>query len=98
MDTTTSLKEQLLRKEAAAFRQIPGMDKLRHSNDPKWTAAYPDAAFALMLSQNLHMGDREQNEIHQRTYLSILNGMSIPDARFRYEHDTDAYLRRHMWD
>ncbi len=98
MDTTTIHKEQLLLQEAAVFQQIPGMDQLAHRDDPEWIAAYPDAAFALMLSQNLHMGDREQNEIHQRAYLSILNGMSIPDVRFRYEYDTDSYLRRHMWD
>ena len=59
---------------------------------------YPDAAFALMISDNLFVGDRELNEIHQKAYTAILSGESISGVRFRYDYDTESYLRRHMWD
>ena len=61
-------------------------------------AKYPDAAFALMITQGLFAGDREQNEIHQRAYTAILNGESINGVRFKYDYDLEAYLLKHMWD
>ncbi len=59
---------------------------------------YPDAAFALMISENLFTGDQEQNEIHQRAYKAILNGEPMTGIRFRYDYDLEAYLLKHMWD
>ena len=82
-------------------RRIPGISALRHAapeSIPELEAKYPDAAFALMISDNLFVGDREQNEIHQKAYTAILSGESIPGVRFRYDYDTESYLRRHMWD
>ncbi len=101
MDTTTSLKEQLLKQEAAVFEQIPGMTELRSASTEEacqLVAIYPDAAFALMVIRCLHMGDREQKEINLRAYASILQGVPIPAVRFRYDRDQDAYLKNHNWD
>ena len=42
--------------------------------------------------------DREQNEIHQRAYTSILNGEPLTGVRFRYDYDLESYLLKHMWD
>ena len=92
---------QLQEAEAAVFSQIPGMGELLNATQETISdleAKYPDAAFARMISANLFTGDWEQNEIHQQAYFSILNGESIPQARFRYNRDMDAYLERHMWD
>lgn len=92
---------ELLRQEEAAFHQIPGMDKLRHAapeSIPELEEEYPDAAFALMIADNLFIGDREQNEIYQRAYAAILRGDSIADVRFRHDFDLDAYMKKHMWD
>ncbi len=98
---THMTKGQLLAAEKTAFSRIPGMDKLR-SAAPDTLAAlknkYPDAAFALMISENLFTGDWEQNEIHQRAYKAILEGESMTEIRFRYDCDLEEYLLRHMWD
>lgn len=94
-------RKELLKREEAVFSHIPGIDKLRQAtpeNIPELEAKYPDAAFALMIVGNLFSGDREQNEIHQRAYTSILNGESITGVRFKYDYDLESYLLNHMWD
>ena len=83
------------------FHAIPGMDVLMHASGAAYedaSARYPDAAFALMISDNLFLGDREQNEIHQKAYTAILNGQSITAVRFKYDCDLESYLQKHMWD
>lgn len=98
---TVTTKQQLWQREAEAFRKIPGMDLLLRSQRetlPDLEVKYPDAAFARMIADNLFIGDAEQKEIHQKAYLSILNGESISSVRFQYSRDTEAYLNKHMWD
>ena len=93
--------QELLHRQEAFFRRIPGISTLCHAapeSIPELEAKYPDAAFALMISDNLFVGDRELNEIHQKVYTAILRGESISGVRFRYDYDTESYLRRHMWD
>ena len=93
--------QELLQRQEAFFRRIPGISALRHAapeSISELETKYPDAAFALMISDNLFVGDRELNEIHQKAYTAILRGESIPGVRFRYDYDTESYLRRHMWD
>lgn len=94
-------RQGLLAREKAVFERIPGMENLRNSapeHRQELEAKYPDAAFALMITQGLFAGDREQNEIHQRAYTAILNGESINGVRFKYDYDLEAYLLKHMWD
>lgn len=94
-------RQGLLEREQAVFGSIPGMEKLRSSSPEQLQeleAKYPDAAFALMITQGLFAGDREQNEIHQRAYAAILNGESINGVRFKYDYDLESYLLKHMWD
>ena len=98
---TTHTMQSLLAKQRDVFSRIPGIDILLRADpreDDVLAKKYPDAAFALMISNNLFLGDREQNAIHQKAYLSILKGESIPAVRFRYDYDLEAYLQRHMWD
>ena len=82
--------QELLQRQEAFFRRIPGISALRH--------AAPENIPELMFSDNLFVGDRELNEIHQKAYTVILSGESISGVRFRYDYDTESYLRRHMWD
>lgn len=99
--TTRHTHQELLRRQETVFSSIPGIHALRHAAPeciPELKAKYPDAAFALMISDNLFLGDREQNEIHQKAYKAILNGESIPGVRFQYNYDLESYLTRHMWD
>ena len=94
-------RQDLQRQEDAVFNSIPGMNILCHASPesiPELEVQYPDAAFALMIAGNLFVGDREQNEIHQKAYTAILNGESITGVRFKYDYDLESYLLRHMWD
>ena len=98
---TIQQREKLAARERAAFSKIPGMSELLQSSPEKredMECRYPDAAFALMVADHLSMGNREQNAIHQKAYLSILGGESIQNVRFRYDYDLEQYLERHMWD
>lgn len=88
-------RQELLRQQEAVFNSIPGLNALRHAapeSIPELEAKYPDAAFALMISDNLFVGDREQNEIHQKAYTAILSGESITGVRFKYDYDLESYL------
>ena len=103
MSTTPTHRtwQELMQQQEAAFRHIPGINALRHAvpeQIPELKVKYPDAAFALMISDNLFLGDREQNEIHQKAYTAILNGQSITAVRFKYDCDLESYLQKHMWD
>lgn len=94
-------RQELLRQQEAVFSRIPGIEALRHAAPERTAeleAQYPDAAFALMITDNLFVGDREQNEIHQKAYTAILNGEPITGVRFKYDWDLEAYLLKHMWD
>ena len=107
MNTSTSTapilhsREFFQQKETAVLQQIPGVYELLSAYDdqrPALEKKYPDAAFALMIWDNLFVGDREPNEIHQKAYTAILNGESITGVRFKYDYDLESYLLRHMWD
>ena len=101
MGTATHTMAYYREKERIAYSAIPGMDKILSSSPAereKLEEKYPDAAFALMILDNLFVGDREQNEIHQKAYTAILSGESITGVRFKYDYDLESYLLRHMWD
>lgn len=101
MGTATHTMAYYREKERIAYSAIPGMDQLLSSSPverEKLEEKYPDAAFALMILDNLFVGDREQNEIHQKAYTAILSGESITGVRFKYDYDLESYLLRHMWD
>ncbi len=91
----------LAAREREAYSKIPGMKELLRAAPEQWGDVeyrYPDAAFALMVANHLSMGNQEQNAIHQKAYLSILDGEPIQNVRFRYDYDLEQYLERHMWD
>lgn len=105
MNTTTMpvihTRQYFQEKEAAVLRTIPGVDKLlaaysdeRHALEVE----YPDAAFALKIVSDLFFHDRELASIHMEAYSAILNGEKIPNVRFRYQREMDAYHQRHLWD
>lgn len=106
MNTTTvsphrHTMQYYLEKEKAVFSKIPGMAEMLQADEITFCrleSRYPDAAFAIRTANSLFIGDHEQNVIHQNAYSAILQGDSIPNIRFRFERDMDAYLQRHMWD
>lgn len=98
---TTHTMAYYREKERISFSAIPGMDMIlssSHAERDKLEEKYPDAVFALMVADNLVGHDREQCEIIQSAYLSILNGEDIADVRFRYDNAVRKYVERHLWD
>ena len=101
MGTATHTMAYYREKERIAYSTIPGVDKILRSNPAerdKLEEKYPDAVFALMVADNLLGQDREQCEINQSAYLSILKGEDIADIRFRYDSAMRKYVERHLWD
>ena len=101
MGTATHTMANYREKERIAYSAIPGMDKILSSSPAereKLEEEYPDAVFALMVADNLLGQDREQCEINQSAYLSILKGEDIADVRFRYDSAVRKYVERHLWD
>ena len=101
MGTATHTMAYYREKERIAYSAIPGMDKILSSSPSereKLEGKYPDAVFALMVADNLLGQDREQCEINQSAYLSILKGEDIADVRFRYVSAMRKYVERHLWD
>lgn len=91
--------KELREREREIFQKIPGMPELLAAHfSADAVSQYPDAAFAWMISESLLRGDREQCEINQRAYFSVLNGDSIANVRARYDADQKRYMERHMWD
>lgn len=88
-------------KAQPVFAAIPGMAELRCAEGDVYetlSGKYPDAAFALMIANNLFQHDREFSEIYQQAFFSIVEGQDISSVRYRYEKNMDAYFDRHAWD
>lgn len=88
-------------KERAAYSTIPGVEQILFAKPverDKLETQYPDAAFALMIADNLCGLDREQCYMNQDAYFSILNGENIAEIRFRYNEALRRYVERHLWD
>lgn len=105
MNTATVSPTHTLRdyreKEMEVFLAIPGMQDLLRADSTsidEMREKHPDAVFALRTAENLFSHDKELSRIHQRAYFAILNGEDIPNVRFRFDKDMDAYLKRHNWD
>lgn len=95
------MRQYYQEKEAAVLQAIPGMNELLSAEgDERSTleSKYPDAAFALEIVSNLFFPESELAAIHMKAYSAILDGASIPEVRFRYEKEMEAYHQRHLWD
>lgn len=94
---------QLIDLERSAFIKIPGMQELcdtasTHEQYISLLFQYPDAAFAIMIADNLHIGDGELRAIHQQAYSAILSGDTLSNVKHKYKIATDAYHQKHLWD
>lgn len=107
MNTSTNtlpvihMRQYYQEKEAAVLQAIPGMNELLAAVGDERSALeakYPDAAFALEIVSNLFFPESELAAIHMKAYSAILDGASIPEVRFRYEKEMEAYHQRHLWD
>lgn len=81
--------------------KIPGFFEIVNADEKRYdviAGAYPDAAFAAMIINNLFHHDREFPEIHQQAFSSIVDGATIPSVRKRYNLCIDAYWQKHLWD
>ena len=94
-------REFFRQREAAALRRIPGVRELLRAKPdqrPGLERKYPDAVFALEIISNPFIKDREVGAIQMEAYAAILDGKDIPDVRYKYDRQMEAYVVRHNWD
>lgn len=99
--SNTKTIQDYRKQEMIIFSTIPGMNELLQAKPEEIDDVelrYPDAAFALRTANNLFYHDRELSLIAQNAYFSILRGENIASVRFRFDKETDEYLKKHMWD
>lgn len=95
---TMSYYRELERK---VFSRIPGVTEIESASPEerdRLSGEYPDAAFVLMIADNLLCGVRGISTINQKAYLAILCGEEIANVRFRHTKEMDDYFARHGWD
>lgn len=93
--------QDYLDQAAPVLLEIPGLSQLMQANGNSYdvlAGEYPDAAFTLMVMDNLFHHNCEISEIHQEVFTSIVGGTDIPSVRSRYDLCMDAYWRKHLWD
>lgn len=86
---------------APVLLQIPGFPQLVQADGNSYDTLakkYPDAAFTMMVMNNLFHHDSEFSEIHQQAFSSIVEGTNISSVRKRYNLCMDAYWQKHLWD
>jgi len=88
-------------RERAAYQKISGMNELltaKPADRENVSAKYPDAAFAIMIHDEMVCGIEGIRNIVQRAHTSIMEGENIENIRFRYTKEMDEYFRVHTWD
>ena len=86
---------------APVLLQIPGFPQLVQADGNSYDTLakkYPDAAFTMMVMNNLFHHDCEFSQIHQQAFSAIIDGGDIPSVRRRYDLCMDAYWQKHLWD
>lgn len=93
--------QDYLDQAAPVLLEIPGLSQLMQASGNSYdvlAGMYPDAAFTLMVMNNLFHHDCEFSEIHQQAFFAIIDGADIPSVRRRYDLYMDAYWQKHAWD
>ncbi len=103
MAVTASVRtlQDYLDQAAPVLLEIPGLSQLMQADGNSYdvlAGMYPDAAFTLMVMNNLFHHDCEFSEIHQQAFSAIIDGADIPSVRRRYDLCMDAYWQKHSWD
>lgn len=96
-----SNREFFQQREFVALCRIPGVRELLKAtaeHRPMMEQKYPDAVFALQIISNPFVRDREIGAIQMEAYTAILDGKAIPDVRYKYDRQMDAFVARHNWD
>lgn len=80
--------QDYLNQAAPVLLQIPGFPQLVQADGNSYDTLakkYPDAAFTMMVMNNLFHHDSEFSEIHQQAFSSIVEGTNISSVRKRYK-------------
>lgn len=88
-------------RERVAYQKIAGMNevlRVKPADMETVSAKYPDAAFVLMIHDEMVCGIRGVRNIVQKAHAAILDGESMENIRFRYTKEMDEYFREHTWD
>lgn len=87
--------------ERVAFQKIDGMNEVLNASPADFEvirAKYPDAAFAIMIHDDLVCSIRGIRSIVRKAHTAILDGENMENIRFRYTREMDEYFREHTWD
>jgi hypothetical protein len=103
MAVTASVRtlQDYLDQAAPVLLEIPGLSQLMQANGNSYdvlAGMYPDAAFTLMVMNNLFHHDCEFSEIYQQAFSAIIDGADIPSVCRRYDLCMDAYWQKNSWD
>ena len=83
MAVTASVRtlQDYLDQAAPVLLEIPGLSQLMRADGNSYdvlAGMYPDAAFTLVVMNNLFHHDCEFSEIHQQAFSAIIEEMDIP--------------------
>ena len=88
-------------RERTAYQKISGMNEVLSAMPADMEtvrAKYPDAAFALMIHDEMVCSIPGVRNIVQKAHAAIMDGENMENIRFRYTKEMDEYFRVHSWD
>ena len=101
MSMTASTIRYYTDHERAAYQKISGMNEVLSAKPADMetvSAKYPDAAFALMIHDEMGCSIPGVRNIVQKAHAAIMDGENMENIRFRYTKEMDEYFREHTWD
>ena len=101
MSMTASNIRYYTDRDRIAYQKIFGMSEVLSAKPADMetvSAKYPDAAFALMIHDEMVCGIRGVRYIVQKAHAAIMDGEDMENIRFRYTKEMDEYFREHTWD
>ena len=101
MSMTASAIRFYTDRERIAYQKISGMNEVltaKPADMETVSAKYPDAAFAIMIHDEMTCGILGVRNIVQKAHAAIMDGENMENIRFRYTKEMDEYFREHTWD
>ena len=94
MSMTASTIRYYTDREKTAYQKISGMNEVLSAKPADMetvSAKFPDAAFAIMIHDEMVCGIRGVRNIVQKAHAAIMDGENMENIRFRYTKEMDEY-------
>lgn len=101
MSMTASNIRYYTDRERTAYQKITGMNEIlsaKPADVERVSAKYPDAAFAIMIHDEMVCRIKGIRNIVRKAHAAIMDGENMENIRFRYTKEMDEYFREHTWD